>query len=68
MALDLVSSRNDASALDEGLELSEVSTVLKERNVGSRTCSMVWLETPTERTLFLGSLVIAIMAKYQLMV
>lgn len=64
VALDLVSSGHDASAVDEGLELSAVSKVLNSCNADSRTCSIVWLETPTERTLLLGSWVMAAMAGY----
>jgi hypothetical protein len=64
VAFDLVGSGNDAGAIDEGLKLFIKVFVSKASRYpfhaqGQRTCSIVWLETPTERTLLLGSLVMA---------
>lgn len=64
VALDLVDGGNDTGAINEGLKLfkSFVSTDLRcPLHVEALlTCSMVWFETPTERALLLGSLVMAI--------
>lgn len=64
VALNLVSSRDDISSVDEGLELGIQLASSKEylRLCGKRTCSIVWLETPIERALLLGSLVMADMS------
>lgn len=61
VALNLVSSGNNTSTVDDSLKLLGMVSWCKD-NLDScevRTCSIVWLETPTERALLLGSWVIA---------
>lgn len=61
VALDLVGGRDNACAINESLELQGlVSSCLANSETGRiRTCSILWLETPTERALLLGSWVMA---------
>lgn len=59
VALDLVGGGDDTGAVDEGLELFRVSIVASHWAAERRTCSILWLETPTARALVLGSLVMA---------
>lgn len=61
VALNLVDSRDNSSALDDSLELQVALASLYQRNIGKlHTCSLVWLETPTARALDLGSSVTAV--------
>lgn len=61
VALDLVGGRDNTGAFNESLELREcISYCMASSGAGRiRTCSILWLETPTERALLLGSWVIA---------
>lgn len=61
VALNLVNSRHNSSALDNCLELQVVSVACFGITEGKLlTCSLVWLETPTARALDLGSSVTAV--------